>query len=125
MKLDDSEILWRKIDTTRLESKQVFIRHVNLGAKELTITLYAGVINTPLASVKLNVNIMSESKDVVISALKKFGLDDVSLRCEFHHNLINPLSANDVYTCDDTVITSDSCNSIHSENLEKNLTFFV
>lgn len=78
IKLDDNEILWRKIDTNRLESRQVFIRHVNLGAKELTITLYAGVVDTPVASVKLSVNIMCEAKDVVIAALKEFGLDDVS-----------------------------------------------
>jgi len=51
---------------------------VNLGAKELTITLYAGVVDTPVASVKLSVNIMCEAKDVVIAALKEFGLDDVS-----------------------------------------------
>ena len=35
----------------------------------------------------------------------------------------NTLSANDVYTRDDTVATSDSCNSGHIENYEKSLTF--
>ena len=28
----------------------------------------------------------------------------------------NPLSANEVYSRDDTVVTSNSCNSAHSEN---------
>ena len=38
-------------------------------------------------------------------------------------NPLNPLSANVGYIRHDTVVTSDSCNSGHSENYEKLLTF--
>ena len=40
---------------------------------------------------------------------------------DWHFSTFNPLSANDVYTPDDTVVTLDSCNCRHSENYE---TFF-
>ena len=36
---------------------------------------------------------------------------------------INPLSANPVHIRNDTVVTSDNCNSGHSENYENVLTF--
>ena len=36
---------------------------------------------------------------------------------------INPLSTNEENTPHDTVVTSESCNSEHSENMKKILTF--
>ena len=42
---------------------------------------------------------------------------------KFAEKIFNPLSANVGYIRHDTVVTSDSCNSGHSENYKKTLTF--
>ena len=78
-KLEDNEILWRKLDTNNLEARQVFLRHANLGSKDLKILLYAGAINTNIPSVKMNINIMTQAKDIIKAAMKEFQLEEVHI----------------------------------------------
>ena len=58
---------------------QIFLRHANLGDKELSLTVYAGNdINTSLSNIRMKVNIMSEVKDIILEAVKEFKLTDVN-----------------------------------------------
>ncbi|XP_066910951.1 diacylglycerol kinase theta-like [Clytia hemisphaerica] len=77
-KLSNGDILTRKVDVANAETKQVFLRHTNLGDKELKITLYAKNIDTSLPSVQMNVNIMVEAKEIVTQAVKLFQLSDTA-----------------------------------------------
>jgi len=76
VKLHSEELLWPLLQNPVDENHpMIFLRRTNHDKKVIKITMHAGLIDSPLRSCEINVNIMSPSIEVILHVLKEFQME--------------------------------------------------